>query len=190
MAKVKTKTIYFCKECGYESSKWMGQCPGCRSWNSLVEEKVTAKKPEDRGTGSGQGSRRGRLTRLSEVSMTAEDRIASGIPELDRVLGGGIVKGSLSLVGGDPGIGKSTLLLQVCRNLSNQGLSVVYVSGEESLRQIRMRADRLGGFEQDPELLCETDLDTAVEALRQRKPDRNFHRRQYTWYQTSAILHR
>lgn len=171
MARVKTKTIYYCKECGYESSKWMGQCPGCRSWNSLVEEKVSAKKTEDKRAGSDRAGSRGRLTRLSSVSMEAEDRISSGIPELDRVLGGGIVRGSLSLVGGDPGIGKSTLLLQVCRNLSNLGLSVVYVSGEESLRQIRMRADRLGGFEQDLELLCETDLDTAVEALRQRKPD-------------------
>ncbi len=176
MGKIKTKTVFYCKECGYETARWMGQCPGCRQWNTLVEERVVKKKTSDRGGLHDPGERgregpRGKLTRLSRVSMEKEDRISSGIPELDRVLGGGIVKGSLTLVGGDPGIGKSTLLLQVCRNLANMGLSVVYVSGEESLRQIRMRADRLGGFDQDVELLCETDLDIAVEALANRRPD-------------------
>ena len=177
MGKAKTKTIFYCKECGYETARWMGQCPGCRQWNTLVEERVVEKKASGRsgglyeGDGSGKKRSRGKLTKLSRVSMETEDRISSGIPELDRVLGGGIVKGSLTLVGGDPGIGKSTLLLQVCRNLANQGLSVVYVSGEESLRQIRMRADRLGGFDRDLDLLCETDLDIAAEALAGKKPD-------------------
>ena len=103
--------------------------------------------------------------------MEEEERMDSGIPELNRVLGGGIVRGSLILVGGDPGIGKSTLLLQICRNLANAGKSVVYVSGEESLKQIKMRADRLGGFEKEVSLLCETDIDAAASLLREKKPD-------------------
>ena len=146
----------------------MGQCPGCRQWNTLVEERVTTKAAASSGR---QDAPRGRLTGLFDISTAEEERISSGIPELDRVLGGGIVRGSLTLVGGDPGIGKSTLLLQVCRYLANTGRSVVYVSGEESLRQIRMRADRLGGFEKEISLLCETDLDAADQAIRGKKPD-------------------
>ncbi|MBR0383036.1 MAG: DNA repair protein RadA [Eubacterium sp.] len=168
MAKGKAKTVFFCKECGYESPRWMGQCPGCRQWNTLVEERVTTKAAASSGR---QDAPRGRLTGLFDISTAEEERISSGIPELDRVLGGGIVRGSLTLVGGDPGIGKSTLLLQVCRYLANTGRSVVYVSGEESLRQIRMRADRLGGFEKEISLLCETDLDAADQAIRGKKPD-------------------
>ncbi len=168
MAKAKTKTVFFCKECGYESPKWMGQCPGCGAWNSLVEEKISARKG---GRSEKQDAGSGRLTGLSMVTMKEEDRISSGIPELDRVLGGGIVKGSLTLVGGDPGIGKSTLLLQVCRNLANAGRSVVYVSGEESPGQIRMRADRLGGFEKEIYLLSETDIRLADELIRKQRPD-------------------
>ncbi len=163
----KTKTVFFCKECGYESAKWMGQCPGCRQWNTMVEETVSpggAKKRES-------GSPRPKLTGLFDVSMEEEERMDSGIPELNRVLGGGIVKGSLILVGGDPGIGKSTLLLQVCRNLANAGRDVVYVSGEESLKQIKMRADRLGDFEKEVYLLCETDVRTIVDVVRQKKPE-------------------
>ena len=121
MAKAKAKTVFFCKECGYESAKWMGQCPGCHQWNTLVEERVT---PTARGTASRTAPRQ-KLTGLFEVSMEEEERMDSGIPELNRVLGGGIVRGSLILVGGDPGIGKSTLLLQICRNLANAGKSVV-----------------------------------------------------------------
>ncbi len=167
MAKNKTKTIFFCKECGYESSKWMGQCPGCRQWNTLVEEKVT----KSSGAGKAGSVEKARLTGLFDVSTKEEDRMPSGLPELDRVLGGGIVRGSLTLVGGDPGIGKSTLLLQVCRYMANQGRSVIYVSGEESLKQIRMRADRLGGFEKNVGLLCETDIGAAAEVVRSRRPD-------------------
>ena len=147
----KAKTVFFCKECGYETAKWLGQCPGCHQWNTLVEEKV--------GAASGKkvnrtGTARPKMTGLFDVSMEEEERMSSGIPELNRVLGGGIVKGSLVLVGGDPGIGKSTLLLQICRNLANEGKKIVYVSGEESLKQIKMRADRLGGFEKEVFLLC------------------------------------
>ncbi len=168
MAKNKVKTVFFCKECGYETSKWLGQCPGCRQWNTLIEEKVgTAKKAE----GSRGRTIRSVVTGLSEVSMKEEERMTSGIPELDRVLGGGIVKGSLTLVGGDPGIGKSTLLLQVCRNLANASREVIYVSGEESLKQIRLRADRLGGFEKEMYLYCETDINATAEIVRDRKPD-------------------
>ena len=167
MAKGKKKSVFFCTECGYESPKWMGQCPGCRSWNTMTEEKVPAAGSDRKE----YRKDRGKLVKLSEISMTEEDRICSGIRELDRVLGGGIVRGSLTLVGGDPGIGKSTLLLQVCRNLANAGYSVIYISGEESQQQIRMRADRLGGFEKDLSLLCETDLNAAAELLRTEKPD-------------------
>ena len=132
--------IFFCKECGYESSKWMGQCPGCKEWNTFVEEPVVKKgssyvkkKATDREP-----------SKLSDISLETEDRTNTGIEEFDRVLGGGIVSGSLVLVGGDPGIGKSTLLLQVCKNLANMGKSVLYVSGEESLKQIKLRANRIG----------------------------------------------
>lgn len=169
MAKAKTKTLFFCKECGCESPKWLGQCPACRRWNTMVEERVSTSPKA--GAARGGILPEGKLTGLFEVSMQEEDRIHSGIPELDRVLGGGIVRGSLTLVGGDPGIGKSTLLLQICRHLANAGRKVVYVSGEESLKQIRMRAERLGGFKKNVYLLCETDINTAVNTVRGAKPD-------------------
>ena len=169
MAKAKAKTVFFCKECGYETPKWMGQCPGCHQWNTMTEEKIN---PVSRGVGKrGNNLPHQQLTGLFEVSMEKEDRSSSGIPELDRVLGGGIVKGSLTLVGGDPGIGKSTLLLQICRYQANSGKKVIYVSGEESLKQIKMRAQRLGGFKENVFLLCETDINAAAEAVREAKPD-------------------
>lgn len=158
----KAKTMFFCQECGYESAKWLGQCPGCRKWNTFVEEKVTVSAKTKEKTKSAGGSL---PTRLFDVSTKEEERLATGMKELDRVLGGGIVKGSLSLVGGDPGIGKSTLLLQVCRNMSNQGYKVLYISGEESLRQIRMRAERLGEFEKELYLYCETDMELIESAI-------------------------
>lgn len=167
MAKGKNKTVFFCKECGFESAKWLGQCPGCKEWNSFVEEPVVK---------TAGGKERVRIERkepskLSEVSITHEERTLTGIGELDRVLGGGIVTGSLVLVGGDPGIGKSTLLLQMCQKLVDTGKSVLYVSGEESVKQIKMRADRLGEFEQELLLLSETDLDLVVETVSDLKPD-------------------
>lgn len=164
----KGKTMFFCQECGYESAKWLGQCPGCRKWNTFVEEKVTiaAKTKEKKKTTGGNIP-----TRLFDISTKEEERIKTGIAELDRVMGGGIVKGSLSLVGGDPGIGKSTLLLQVCKNLVNQKRKVLYISGEESLRQIRMRAERLGSCSNDLLLLCETDMDLIQDAIESTAPE-------------------
>ena len=135
----KAKTVFFCKECGFESAKWLGQCPGCRAWNSFTEEPMAQTKAKySHGAGAGVA----KLQPLQEVSSDREERTLIGIREFDRVLGGGIVKGSLVLVGGDPGIGKSTLLLQMCREISTKH-KVLYISGEESAQQIKMRADRL-----------------------------------------------
>jgi DNA repair protein RadA/Sms len=167
MAKGKT-TAYFCQECGYESAKWMGQCPGCREWNTFVEEMVDKKSIST--SGKRVEGKRAEPTPLSAIRTSSEQRTTSGMKELDRVLGGGIVKGSLVLVGGDPGIGKSTLLLQVCRNLSAQKLPVLYVSGEESLQQIKLRAERIGDFSDSLELLCETNLDAIREVIERKKP--------------------
>ncbi|CDA88110.1 dNA repair protein radA [Clostridium sp. CAG:230] len=167
MAKAKKKSIFFCKECGFESAKWLGQCPGCKEWNSFVEEPViknTAGKEV-------HAAEKKEPSRLSEVSVEKEERVLTGIGELDRVLGGGIVTGSLVLVGGDPGIGKSTLLLQMCRELSTASKKVLYVSGEESVKQIKMRADRIGTFEKEMLLLSETDLDIVVETILRQQPD-------------------
>ena len=140
MAKAK-KTVFFCQSCGYESAKWSGQCPACHEWNTFVEEVLD--------DGRRSGKRDNTATRpvpLSEITSSQDQRIGTGMEELDRVLGGGIVTGSLVLVGGDPGIGKSTLLLQVCQKLSERHIQVLYVSGEESLQQIKIRADRIGPF--------------------------------------------
>lgn len=172
MAKAKVATVFFCQKCGYESSKWMGQCPGCKEWNSFVEESVQVK-----GSGMGGAVHSAKMVKkatpvaLHEISMQEEDRMYTHIQELDRVLGGGIIKGSLTLVGGDPGIGKSTLLLQVCRKLSNDGHKVLYISGEESLKQIKMRAVRIGEFNQEMLLLCETNLEIIEETIRQLQPE-------------------
>ena len=138
----KEKTVFFCSECGFEASKWMGQCPNCKSWNTFVEEKTVAKS-KNKQVSYGD---RPKAVSIGEVAVTEEVRLITGINELDRVLGGGIVKGSLVLVGGDPGIGKSTLLLEMCRNLSDKGTKVFYVSGEESLSQIKMRGERIGNL--------------------------------------------
>ena len=168
----KVTTVFFCQECGYETSKWMGQCPGCKQWNTLVEEKVSV-------TGSGMGGSAKTIAHkdapepveLSTISMEESDRISTNIKELDRVLGGGIIQGSLTLVGGDPGIGKSTLLLQVCRNLSGTGHKVLYISGEESLKQIKLRANRIGEFKENMLLLCETNLGLIEEAIKRTAPE-------------------
>ena len=150
----------------------MGQCPGCKEWNSFVEE--TVEKTPHMGVLGSADRRRNRSTAcslLSEVQITAENRLKTGMGELDRVLGGGIVQGSLTLVGGDPGIGKSTLLLQVCQNLSANARKVLYISGEESQAQIKMRADRIGNFTGPMLLLCETNLDLILEVIREQKPE-------------------
>ncbi len=168
----KQKEVYFCKECGYESSKWMGMCPACRQYNTFVEEKV-------RETKSGKTKSimdRPRPASLKNVSSAEETRIHTHIDELDRVLGGGIVKGSLVLVGGDPGIGKSTLLLEMCRNLVKEDVKVLYVSGEESMSQIKSRAVRLGitaGSEMEERLmlLSDNDLDNIEQSIEELKSE-------------------
>lgn len=171
MAKGKAATVFFCQNCGYESSKWMGQCPGCRQWNTLVEETVPAVSGTAKGGGKTKapGERR-EPSSLSSITLEKEERMGTHIQELDRVLGGGIVPGSLILVGGDPGIGKSTLLLQVCRYLSGDGRKVLYISGEESLKQIKLRAMRIGSFTDDLLLLCETNLSVIEETIMRHKP--------------------
>ena len=165
MAKAKT-TVFFCQSCGYESAKWMGQCPGCKEWNTFVEETVDKKSV---------GKTRAAVSEtkpvpLSAIEASTDERISTQMSELDRVMGGGIVSGSLVLVGGDPGIGKSTLLLQVCRNLAAQKIDVLYISGEESLQQIKIRAQRVGSFEDSLHLLCETNLDTIRSVIDREKP--------------------
>ena len=167
MAKAKT-TAFFCKECGFESAKWMGQCPGCRQWNTFVEE-LTGKK--DSVSGKMKPLKKAKPSLLSEISVEEKDRVTTGYAELDRVLGGGVVAGSLVLVGGDPGIGKSTLLLQVCRNLAAVGRKVLYISGEESLKQIKLRANRIGTVTGELLFLCETSLDVIAETIEEVKPD-------------------
>lgn len=161
------KIVYFCQECGYESAKWMGQCPGCKAWNTFVEEPSVKKTP---AKSAGVFGSQAQPVMLKDISLTADERQTTGIGELDRVLGGGIVPGSLVLVGGDPGIGKSTLLLQVCRNLADRGISVLYISGEESLRQIKLRANRVGEFNDNLTLLCETNLEDVRQVMERQKP--------------------
>ncbi|MDO4321228.1 MAG: DNA repair protein RadA [Lachnospiraceae bacterium] len=165
----KAKSVFFCQNCGFESAKWMGQCPGCKEWNSFAEEpRIAAKK-----TLTSESSRReaARPRSLSQIEISETARMSTGIHELDRVLGGGIVQGSLVLVGGDPGIGKSTILLQMCRNLSQKEKKVLYISGEESLQQIRMRAERMGNFTDHLMILCETNLEDIRETITRVGPE-------------------
>ena len=171
MAKGKTVAVFYCQNCGHESSKWMGQCPGCRQWNTFVEETVSTAEMKSGAGVRKQIKEKAQPRILSEITIKDEDKILTGIGELDRVLGGGIVQGSLTLVGGDPGIGKSTLLLQVCRNLADAGHKVLYISGEESGTQIKIRADRIGSFSKSMLLLCETSLETIEEAIRRQEPE-------------------
>ncbi len=167
MAKSKG-SVYFCQNCGYESVKWMGQCPACKEWNTFAEE------PAAKISGSKVSAwREGKVSKpqmLREIHMEDKPRESTGIGELDRVLGGGIVPGSLVLVGGDPGIGKSTLLLQVCRNLAGRQERVLYISGEESPHQIKLRANRMGEFSDELLILCETNLSDIREAISRLNP--------------------
>lgn len=164
MAKGKNN-VFFCQECGYESSKWVGQCPACKAWNTMVEEIVDKKSSVTH-----RQIIEVQVAKLNDVQSSSEKRMDTHIEELNRVLGGGIVPGSLVLVGGDPGIGKSTLLLQTCKSLSDQKIAVLYISGEESLQQIKMRADRIGIFSDEMTLLCETNLDLIQGVIEERKP--------------------
>lgn len=171
MAKAKA-SVFFCRECGFESSKWMGQCPACRQWNTMVEEPAAGKAKTSSSPG-GSIRRKGQVkpALLSEISIDEQDRMSTGFGELDRVLGSGIVIGSLVLVGGDPGIGKSTILLQVCRNLAKEGKKVLYISGEESLKQIKLRANRIGEVTGDLRFLCENNLGDIREVMEAEKPE-------------------
>lgn len=170
MAKGK-KTVFFCQNCGHEESKWLGQCPACKEWNTFVEEKVTVSRGSTSAASEAGKERVSKVVTLSSVSVEEDERIRTGIAELDRVLGGGIVQGSLVLVGGDPGIGKSTLLLQVCQRLSDAGKNVLYISGEESGKQIKLRANRMGTFSEHLYLLCETNLELIRQTIERQKPD-------------------
>lgn len=172
MAKGK-KTVYFCQNCGHEESKWLGQCPMCKEWNTFVEEKIDS--GVTKGTTAGaravrESVRDARIVRLNDVTADDDTRVTTGIRELDRVLGGGIVPGSLVLVGGDPGIGKSTLLLQVCQRLAGEK-KVLYISGEESQAQIKLRANRMGEFAQGLYLLCETNLEIIRGVIEKERPE-------------------
>ena len=162
----KNKTVFFCKECGFESAKWLGQCPGCKAWDTFTEEPVFKK---GRKTSGIKIACEPEL--ITNIKTETELRFCTGIEELDRVLGGGIVTGSLVLVGGDPGIGKSTLLLQMCREITDKLKKVIYISGEESLSQIKMRAERLGAFHGELLLLCETDLDLIEDTIESHRPE-------------------
>lgn len=165
MAKGK-KSVFFCQNCGHEENKWLGQCPMCKEWNTFVEETISAAKSHQ-----GKPLKDAEVVALQDVKTDNEERICTGMKELDRVLGGGIVPGSLILVGGDPGIGKSTLLLQVCKNLCEEKKNVLYISGEESLKQIKLRANRVGEFREELYLLCETNLEMIRSIIEKRKPD-------------------
>ncbi len=167
MAKGK-KTVFFCQNCGHEETKWLGQCPMCKEWNTFVEEKVitssvSASVKTDRDIEK-------KIVALSQVNTDEQKRFQTEMKELDRVLGGGIVPGSLVLVGGDPGIGKSTLLLQVCQKLAKER-QVLYISGEESLVQIKLRANRMGNFSDNMKLFCETNLGTIRDVIEKKQPE-------------------
>ncbi len=160
----KQKSVYVCSECGGQFPKWSGKCPLCGEWNTIAEEIVTVQRA------GATAVRRAEITTMDGIDTQAETRYLTGIGELDRVLGGGIVPGGLMLIGGDPGIGKSTLLLQICGHLSEK-FRILYVSGEESARQIKLRAERLSVGGANLLLLCETDMDAILEAIRAEKPD-------------------
>ena len=163
----KIKSIYVCSECGYESPKWYGKCPGCGEWNTLNEElPVTSAKQNLKNSMTSVNQ----IMALNDIVGDEEERISTGIKEFDRVLGGGIVIGSLVLISGDPGIGKSTILLQICQHLG-QGKKVLYVSGEESANQIKLRANRLGVTTDNLYILPQTDVATIVECIKEEKPD-------------------
>ena len=166
----KIKTVFVCKECGYETPKWMGQCPGCNEWNTLEEEIIAEKKAIGSMTSSAVKKVISGAKMLSQINITDEQRYVTKIGELDRVLGGGIVKGSVVLLSGDPGIGKSTILLQICESMKDS-LNILYVSGEESPVQIKLRAKRLGVSGDNVTIMSETDTQAICEYIMAQKPD-------------------
>lgn len=164
----KIKNVYVCSECGYESAKWNGRCPECGQWNTFIEEI----KSNDKAKSSLdlKKVRYSSPVKVSEISIEDQQRYSTGVSELDRVLGGGIVKGSLILLGGDPGIGKSTMLLQICQYIGRT-LQILYVSGEESARQIKLRAKRLNVDSDNLFIMAETDIEYIIETIKSEKPD-------------------
>lgn len=168
MAKGK-KSIFFCQNCGHEEAKWLGQCPACKEWNTFVEERIDSGITKGR-TVAARAVHEAKVVPLTEVTADDDTRSETGIKELDRVLGGGIVPGSLVLVGGDPGIGKSTLLLQVCQRMA-QMKKILYISGEESQAQIKLRANRMGNFTSSLLLLCETNLGIIRSVIEKERPE-------------------
>ena len=165
----KAKTLWYCTSCGNESSKWMGQCPACKEWNTMVEAPVRAASPSKAASGSFGTTERRKPVRLREVDSSAEARVSLGSSEVDRLLGGGIVPGSLVLIGGEPGIGKSTLSLQI--PLHCPSLRTLYVTGEESVKQVKMRADRLGGDAENCMIFAETLLENIIDEANAIRPD-------------------
>ncbi len=164
---MKKKTLFFCNECGYESGKWIGQCPACKSVGTFVEAPATKSSTVK----SARNVFDVKAVSINEVKIDTKKRISTGFSELDRVLGSGVVEGALMLIGGDPGIGKSTILLQVCRHIAESGKKVLYISGEESLAQIKIRAMRIGDFSDNLKLLSETSLDVIESVIEKEKPD-------------------
>lgn len=169
MAANKIKTVWFCKECGNESPKWMGRCPACGEWNTMVEETVVTGKKSSASAAVTVPGAASRPLRLNEIDSTQEARISLNNGELDRILGGGLVEGSLVLIGGEPGIGKSTLSLQV--PLHCAGLKTLYVTGEESAKQVKLRATRLGGDDSDCMIYSETLMENILKEAREMMPD-------------------
>ncbi|MBB6455214.1 DNA repair protein RadA/Sms [Salirhabdus euzebyi] len=165
----KTKIKYVCQECGYESPKWMGKCPACNQWNTMVEEKEI-KTTRHRGLSTDVNKKVGKPESITTIEMEKESRITSDMKEFNRVLGGGIVPGSLVLIGGDPGIGKSTLLLQISSQLAEKNLKVLYISGEESVRQTKLRADRLEIKSENLYVMSETNLQELGNAIEEMSP--------------------
>ncbi|MTI48371.1 DNA repair protein RadA [Sporosalibacterium faouarense] len=165
MGKLKSK--YVCQECGYETPKWLGKCPSCNQWNTLVEEIYEKKSKSVVSREFTEGS----IQKLKDIQVEDEDRESTNIDELDRVLGGGVVKGSLILVGGDPGIGKSTLLIQTAHNIASRGLKVLYITGEESAKQVKLRSDRLKVKSEDLYILAETNIEIGRRTVEELNPD-------------------
>ena len=163
----KEKTVWFCTSCGNESPKWLGRCPACGEWNTMVEKTVATGKPKRNAAASRAGDHKPQA--LSDISSAQEDRISLGDPEVDRLLGGGLVEGSLVLIGGEPGIGKSTLSLQL--PLKSPALKTLYVSGEESAKQVKMRAERLGGDASNCYIYSETLIENVIAEALEMQPD-------------------